>query len=90
MTCFLFLLHVFIAADGSRSSKGGSTELIFRPTEGGEVFSQLVSLCADPAILGKKLLDALASLASDATDDMTQSGREQSFLSYTVTQGTRN
>ena len=56
----------------SKSSKVGKSDLIFRPTESGEVFSQLVSLCSDPAVLGDKLLQALAALAAD---DMTHFGK---------------
>ncbi|KAK7503511.1 hypothetical protein BaRGS_00005050 [Batillaria attramentaria] len=45
-----------------------TSELIFRPTEGGEVFSQLVSLCGEPAILGDKLLNALATMADHSPE----------------------
>ncbi|XP_070207763.1 spatacsin-like isoform X2 [Littorina saxatilis] len=59
----------FDAGTGQR----GTSELIFRPTEGGEVFSQLVSLCAEPAILGDKLLMALAAMADTAPDPPSHS-----------------
>ena len=50
------------------AGQSGTSDLIFRPTEGGEVFSQLVSLCAEPAILGDKLLNALAAMADDPSE----------------------
>ncbi|XP_076465994.1 spatacsin-like [Babylonia areolata] len=62
-------LHIYLGGkdgfDGG-SGRSGSGELIFRPTEGGQVFSQLVSLCGDPAVLGHRLLTALASLADQS------------------------
>ena len=67
------LLEPDVVSDAGRSHSSGTSELIFRPTEGGEVFSQLVSMCADPAILGDKLLHALATMADDAPEP-THSG----------------
>ncbi|KAL8574758.1 hypothetical protein ACOMHN_035875 [Nucella lapillus] len=69
-------LHIYLGGkDGfegeSSSGRSGSGELIFRPTEGGQVFSQLVSLCADPAVLGHRLLQALATMA-DQSEQPTQ------------------
>ena len=55
------------------AGESGTSDLIYRPTEGGEVFSQLVSLCTEPAILGDKLLHALAAMADDPSEP-SQSG----------------
>ena len=66
-------VSVPMSAADVRPGQSGTSELIFRPTDGGKVFSQLVSLCTEPAILGDKLLTALAAIADDASEH-SQSG----------------
>ncbi|XP_052830059.1 spatacsin isoform X2 [Octopus bimaculoides] len=44
-------------------------DLIFNPIAGGESY-QILQLCQDPSQLGNRLLDAVASLASDTSQDI--------------------
>lgn len=54
---------------GARDSDNISTsDLIFRPTARGEVFSQLVGVCGEPALLGDRLLYSLAAMDIDSPD----------------------
>ncbi|PVD19335.1 hypothetical protein C0Q70_19822 [Pomacea canaliculata] len=52
----------------SDSDNISTSDLIFRPTARGEVFSQLVGVCGEPALLGDRLLYSLAAMDIDSPD----------------------
>jgi hypothetical protein len=47
---------------------------MFNPSDGMEVFSQFLKLCENIALLGDRILQAVASLLSSGQQDMSATG----------------
>ncbi|BFY97193.1 hypothetical protein BsWGS_00232 [Bradybaena similaris] len=68
------VLKIFVKGDTTdldTETSGSHSELMFNPSDGMEVFSQFLKLCENTALLGDRILQAVASFLSSSQQQMS-------------------
>lgn len=65
----------FLISDFEADASRKQLEPVFNPSDGMEVFSQFLKLCENTALLGDRILQAVASVLSIGPQEMSAAGQ---------------